>query len=189
MTTVAKAQRLESANGNRDLTTAITGRVSRAAADRATDAERRRLMRELQVSRQRLVAWAGTERQRIECDLHDGAQQRLTALSIRIAIAAATSPRAEWHEILPNREPVQTQQRPRSAIWIGPCLSTLFQKRSLTVTRARRRRPGDPKCDRNATSTSAAYADPRIFSHVRRLSNCYIKWLICGEFPRSPAGP
>jgi signal transduction histidine kinase len=39
---------------------------------------------ELQASRQRLVAAGDAERQRLERDLHDGAQQRLVALSLQL---------------------------------------------------------------------------------------------------------
>lgn len=42
---------------------------------------------ELQASRARLVTVADTERRRIERDLHDGAQARLTALSVRLQLA------------------------------------------------------------------------------------------------------
>jgi len=43
---------------------------------------------ELRESRARIQAAADTERQRIERDLHDGAQQRLVALRIRLGLAA-----------------------------------------------------------------------------------------------------
>ncbi len=64
--------------------------VLRVAEEPEADAERRRLTRELRISRERLVAAGDAERQRLERDLHDGAQQRLTALSIRMGIAAGT---------------------------------------------------------------------------------------------------
>jgi len=50
---------------------------------------------ELQASRQRLVTAQDTERRRLERDLHDGAQQNLVALKLKIALAknlAATDP-------------------------------------------------------------------------------------------------
>ncbi len=43
---------------------------------------------ELRSTRQRLVAASDDERRRIEADLHDGAQQRLVALRMRIGMAA-----------------------------------------------------------------------------------------------------
>jgi len=50
---------------------------------------------ELQASRQRLVTAQDTERRRLERNLHDGAQQNLVALKLKIAVAknlAATDP-------------------------------------------------------------------------------------------------
>lgn len=47
------------------------------------------LVKELQVSRQRLVASQDEERRRLERDLHDGAQQRLLALSLDLRMARA----------------------------------------------------------------------------------------------------
>jgi signal transduction histidine kinase len=44
-------------------------------------------LREVQDSRARIVASADEERQRIERDLHDGAQQRLVALRIKLELA------------------------------------------------------------------------------------------------------
>jgi len=43
---------------------------------------------EVRASRARIVAAADAERRRIERDLHDGAQQRLTALSVKLLLAA-----------------------------------------------------------------------------------------------------
>jgi signal transduction histidine kinase len=51
-------------------------------------ADLRRQTRELQASRARIVAAADAERLRIERDLHDGAQQHLTFLSVRLLTAA-----------------------------------------------------------------------------------------------------
>jgi signal transduction histidine kinase len=50
--------------------------------------ERKRFAEGLDASRVRLVNAADTERRRIEHNLHDGAQQRLTALAIRLGSAA-----------------------------------------------------------------------------------------------------
>jgi signal transduction histidine kinase len=50
--------------------------------------ERERLTGSLAASRARLVDTADLERQRIEHNLHDGAQQRLTALHVRLGIAS-----------------------------------------------------------------------------------------------------
>jgi signal transduction histidine kinase len=51
------------------------------------DAELRARVEELQSSRARLVEVTMGERRRLERDLHDGAQQRLVALSIQLALA------------------------------------------------------------------------------------------------------
>jgi len=46
-----------------------------------------RLIEELRASRQRLVAAQDEERRRIERDIHDGAQQQLVALAVRLRLA------------------------------------------------------------------------------------------------------
>ena len=50
--------------------------------------ERKRSAEQLVASRARLVTAADTERRRLEHNLHDGAQQRLSALAMRLGIAA-----------------------------------------------------------------------------------------------------
>lgn len=57
------------------------------AADRVA-ARTSALVRELKASRSRIVAAGDSERQRIERDLHDGAQQHLVALGIHLELAA-----------------------------------------------------------------------------------------------------
>jgi signal transduction histidine kinase len=54
----------------------------------AVVAERDRLEGRLRASRSRLMAASDSERRRIEQNLHDGAQQRLTALAVYLGIAA-----------------------------------------------------------------------------------------------------
>ena len=51
-------------------------------------AEASSLLREVRDSRARIQTAADDERRRIERDLHDGAQQRLIALRIRLSLAA-----------------------------------------------------------------------------------------------------
>jgi signal transduction histidine kinase len=52
-------------------------------------AEVRAQLEEVRASRARIVAAADEERRRLERDLHDGAQQRLVALSLKLALAQA----------------------------------------------------------------------------------------------------
>jgi signal transduction histidine kinase len=54
----------------------------------ASTAQLRHQAAELQASRSRIVAAADSERRRIERNLHDGAQQRLAALAIKLSLAA-----------------------------------------------------------------------------------------------------
>jgi signal transduction histidine kinase len=53
-------------------------------------AERRALVDQLGVSRARAMSATESERRRLERDLHDGAQQRLLALAVRLRLASAT---------------------------------------------------------------------------------------------------
>jgi signal transduction histidine kinase len=69
--------------------------VDAAGAHALTMLENRRLMertaallREVEDSRARIAATADEERRRFERDLHDGAQQRLVALRLRLSLAA-----------------------------------------------------------------------------------------------------
>jgi signal transduction histidine kinase len=50
--------------------------------------ERKQVAERLDASRARLLTASDSERRRLEHNLHDGAQQRLTALGIRLAVAA-----------------------------------------------------------------------------------------------------
>jgi signal transduction histidine kinase len=69
---------------------ALAAAVRRIIQALATDApeDQRRTIEELALSRARIQAAADDERRRIERDLHDGAQQRLVALRVRLALAA-----------------------------------------------------------------------------------------------------
>jgi signal transduction histidine kinase len=60
----------------------------------AVVSEREEFAERLAASRQRLVEAADGERRRLEHNLHDGAQQRLTALLIRLGLAAERARRA-----------------------------------------------------------------------------------------------
>jgi signal transduction histidine kinase len=60
----------------------------------AVVSERKAFAKRLAASRARLVQAGAAERRRIEQNLHDGAQQRLTALAIRLELAAEQAPDA-----------------------------------------------------------------------------------------------
>jgi signal transduction histidine kinase len=57
-------------------------------------AEVRAQLEEVRASRARIVEAADAERRRVERDLHDGAQQRLVALALRLQVASKTTPDA-----------------------------------------------------------------------------------------------
>jgi signal transduction histidine kinase len=64
------------------------GAVARMAIDNERlSAQVRAQLEEVRLSRERVVAAADEERRRVERDLHDGAQQRLVALAMRLDLA------------------------------------------------------------------------------------------------------
>jgi signal transduction histidine kinase len=69
------------------------GAAALALENERLDAELRARVAELQTSRARLVETGLAERRRLERDLHDGAQQRLVSLSLRLGLA-----RSKVHE-------------------------------------------------------------------------------------------
>jgi signal transduction histidine kinase len=82
---------------DRELLDAVSGTVHAAWRQEQLTAGLRRATVELQQSRHRIAEAADLERARIERDLHDGAQQRLIALRIRLGLAEellATDPAA-----------------------------------------------------------------------------------------------
>jgi signal transduction histidine kinase len=71
------------------------GSVARMALENERlSAQVRAQLEEVRESRARLVEAGDAERRRIERDLHDGAQQRLTTLAIRLQTARSTMPEA-----------------------------------------------------------------------------------------------
>lgn len=67
------------------------GSVARLAlANERLAAQVRAQLEEVRASRARIVEAADAERRRVERDLHDGAQQRLTALAVRLDVARET---------------------------------------------------------------------------------------------------
>jgi signal transduction histidine kinase len=68
------------------------GSVARMALENERlAAQVRAQLAEVQASRQRIVEAADSERRRVERDLHDGAQQRLVALAMRLDLARSTT--------------------------------------------------------------------------------------------------
>ncbi|MFK8023476.1 MAG: histidine kinase [Ilumatobacter sp.] len=95
----------------------------------------------LRSSRSRLVGAADAERRRLERDLHDGAQQRLTALTIRLRLLAARHPEidAEANELIDEVQVAITELRELAHGLYPP----LLERRGLpeALTSAARRAP------------------------------------------------
>jgi signal transduction histidine kinase len=83
---VSKRQGEELSALERKLATDIAGHAGLVLRNTALTAELNLRLQELQASRQRLVVAQDTERRRIERDLHDGAQQHLVALKMRLGL-------------------------------------------------------------------------------------------------------
>jgi signal transduction histidine kinase len=71
----------------RELVNAVGGAAALALENERLDAELRANVKELRASRTRIVESADAARRRIERDLHDGAQQQLVALALRLGSA------------------------------------------------------------------------------------------------------
>jgi signal transduction histidine kinase len=69
-----------------ELLDAVTAAAGFALENARLHAELRARLEELRGSRARIIEVAQTERQRLERDLHDGAQQRLVALSLELGL-------------------------------------------------------------------------------------------------------
>jgi signal transduction histidine kinase len=69
-----------------ELVDAVTAAAGFALENERLHAELRARLEELRGSRARIIEAAQTERQRLERDLHDGAQQRLVALSLELGL-------------------------------------------------------------------------------------------------------
>jgi signal transduction histidine kinase len=70
-----------------ELVNAVVAAAGLALENEGLQAELRARLAELQASRLRLIETADVERRRLERNLHDGAQQRLVALSLSLALA------------------------------------------------------------------------------------------------------
>jgi signal transduction histidine kinase len=71
----------------RDLVESVRATAGLVLENERLAAEVRAQLEEVRASRARIVAAADEERRRLERDLHDGAQQRLVALSLKLALA------------------------------------------------------------------------------------------------------
>jgi signal transduction histidine kinase len=72
-----------------ELVSAVAAAAALAMANERLEAELRARLEDLSESRAKLVEASLAERQRLERDLHDGAQQRLVALSLQVHVARA----------------------------------------------------------------------------------------------------
>jgi signal transduction histidine kinase/CHASE3 domain sensor protein len=114
----------------------------------ATAVENAESRAELAASRARVVAAADETRRRLERDLHDGAQQRLVSLALRLRATAATIPPdlravhqelagvgAELDELLGDLRELSRGIHPAilSEGGLGPALRTLARRSSVPV--------------------------------------------------------
>jgi signal transduction histidine kinase len=72
-----------------ELLQAVADAAALALENERLEAELRARVAELQESRANIIAFGMSERRRLERDLHDGAQQRLVALSLQVNLARA----------------------------------------------------------------------------------------------------
>jgi signal transduction histidine kinase len=72
-----------------ELLQAVADAAALALENERLEAELRARVAELQESRANIIAFGMAERRRLERDLHDGAQQRLVALSLQVNLARA----------------------------------------------------------------------------------------------------
>jgi signal transduction histidine kinase len=72
-----------------ELLRGVADAAALALANERLEAELRARVAELQESRANIIAFGLAERRRLERDLHDGAQQRLVALSLQVNLARA----------------------------------------------------------------------------------------------------
>jgi signal transduction histidine kinase len=72
-----------------ELLQAVADAAALALENERLEAELRARVKELQESRANIIAFGLAERRRLERDLHDGAQQRLVALSLQVNLARA----------------------------------------------------------------------------------------------------
>jgi signal transduction histidine kinase len=83
-----------------EMVEAVTAAASMALENERLVAESESRLAEVQASRQRIVAAGDAERRRLERDLHDGAQQRLVAVSLQLRMLRSDI----------RRDPAQAEQ-------------------------------------------------------------------------------
>ena len=85
----------------------VVGNAARLALENERlAAEVRAQLEEVRASRARVVEAADAERRRVERNLHDGAQQRLVALAMRLQVAKETTP---WASVLLDEATAELQ--------------------------------------------------------------------------------
>ena len=115
-----------------------------------------RLIEDLRASRQRLVAAQDEERRRIERNIHDGAQQQLVALAVKLRLADTVLGRDEERaRCWPSSS--KTPPRRSRTCATSPVASTLPCSRIRgSCPRSRRRRAAPRSPSRSARTGSAA---------------------------------
>jgi PAS domain S-box-containing protein len=99
------------------MTEVAHGFAQMALQNQRLETELRSSLRELQASRSRIMSAADEERRRIERDLHDGAQQRLLALTIELELAGELVTRdpgrgaARLHELVRDAKEAMVEIR------------------------------------------------------------------------------
>jgi signal transduction histidine kinase len=91
----------------RDLVESVRATAGLVLENERLAAEVRAQLEEVRASRARIVTAADEERRRLERDLHDGAQQRLVALSLKLALAQAEADPAAVATLDHAREDVE----------------------------------------------------------------------------------
>jgi len=120
--------------------------VSLTAALRARLDDITRQEAELRRSRQRAVAAEDTERRRLERNIHDGAQQHLVALAVKLRLAGSLAARdparaallarelpAETHRALATLHELTGGIQPRLLAEAGPAAALRFQAQTMSI--------------------------------------------------------
>ena len=155
-----------------ELVDAVRAAAGIALENEHLHAEAQTRLAEVQASRERIVAAGDAERRRLERNLHDGAQQRLVALSLQLRllqgrIATTTPPRSSS----PRPRASSSPSRSRScASWRAGstprCSTTGSPRRSTRSPRARRCRPPSPTTPEGRCPSRSS--SPRTSSPPRR---------------------